>query len=129
VLCGRRRGWHETWGGDLIFLHPFSATHPRTNVMTLFSIDNGRHFEGGLNGPRLHIVSPVTAAAAGVKRLAFSGWFKSRAPIPPNVKQRNIANARKTLADGTLVITSDGKSEPLGGHDGNKASTGVSFIV
>jgi hypothetical protein len=101
-------------------------------MMTLFAIDSGRRVDGGINGPRLHTVSPVTAAAgaAGAKRLAFSGWFKSHVPIPPTVKKDNLKNALKALADATLVVRSDGQAEPLGGHDGtNWPGAAVSTCV
>ena len=75
--------------------------HPQLNMMTLFAIDDvGARFAGdagfGIVGPRLHIVSPV-APIARSRRLAFSGWFKSSAPISPRVREDNIASAKRRL--------------------------------
>ena len=75
--------------------------------MTLFAVDQRRR--------KLHLVSPVAhITPQHARRLAFSGWFRSKAPSEGSLRDNAANDGHRALESGTLVVAGgDGQVRPI----------------
>ncbi|KAL1495407.1 hypothetical protein AB1Y20_016775 [Prymnesium parvum] len=93
------RDWLPEWGGDMVFLNPYVATHPSFNRMTFFVVGDTRH---------QHMVTPVASTVpARARRLAFVGWFYS--PTDDLADVREEVWKQRRISQEQFVLTVNGE--------------------